>query len=116
MQNIIPKSQAVYQGGRGATEQIFAIKILAEKAITALDYEINVLLLDMSKAFDTIQRETLLDDLKLVLDADEMHMFYILLKDVEIQIRVDKILVIQSLLILVHHKVTQQVPFCLYFI
>ena len=44
----------------------------------------------MSKAFDTIQCEILLDDLKLVLDADEMHMFSILLKDGEIQISVDK--------------------------
>ena len=44
----------------------------------------------MSRAFDTIDRETLMNDLKEVLDQDELHMFYLLLKDVEITVQVNK--------------------------
>lgn len=85
----IPISQAAYRSGRGTAEHVLALKLLADKAISSSDYEINILLLDMSKAFDTIERDTLLEDLKLVLDPDEVHMFYILLKDVEIKVKVE---------------------------
>ena len=88
-QKKFPKSQAAYQPGRGTTEHVFALKILIEKAIVSSDYEINILLLDMSKAFDTIERDTLINDLSLVLNRDELHMFYILLKDVEIEVKVE---------------------------
>ena len=44
----------------------------------------------MSKAFDTIKRDLLMEDLKEVLDDDELHMFYLLLKDVQIQVQIDK--------------------------
>ncbi len=51
----IPINQAAYQPGRSTTEQVFAIKVLCEKAIAISDYTIYLLLLDMSKAFDTVQ-------------------------------------------------------------
>ena len=44
----IPPDQAAYQPGRGTTEQVFAIKLLAEKAIISNDYQINLLLLDIT--------------------------------------------------------------------
>ena len=84
----IPITQAAYRPGRGTTEHVFTIKTLAEKAITSSQYKLHILLLDMSKAFDTIQRDVLMEDLKEVLDPDELHMFYLLLKDVKIKIRV----------------------------
>ncbi|XP_038062383.1 fibroblast growth factor receptor 1-like [Patiria miniata] len=54
----IPVSQAPYQHGRGTTEQVFALMISAEKAITADSYELHPLLLDMSKAFDSPKKVT----------------------------------------------------------
>ena len=90
MQEKIPLTQAAYLPGRGTTEQVFAIKIMAEKAISSSNYEINVLLLDMSNAFDTIECDTLINYLKQVLEPDELHILYLLRKDVEIQIRVEK--------------------------
>ena len=45
-------------------------------------------MLDMSKAFDMMQRETLMKDLRLVLNNDELHLMYKLLKDVQFQVRV----------------------------
>ena len=61
---IIPLTQAAYNEGRSTTELVLALRLLAEKAITSSNYEIHLLMLDMSKAFDTIQRGTLFEDLK----------------------------------------------------
>jgi hypothetical protein len=84
----IPLSQAAYQVGRSTTEQVFAVKLLAEKAITSSHYNIYILMLDMSKAFDTVNRKLLLEDLQDVLNEDEMHMMTVLINDVKIRVRV----------------------------
>ena len=60
----IPKSQAAYQTGRGTAEQVLALKILIDKAITSCEYNVYILLLDMSKAFDTVNRKTLIEELE----------------------------------------------------
>ncbi len=88
LNNRIPISQAAYREGRSTTELIFSMKVLAEKAITSSSYKIIVLLLDMSKAFDTVDRGQLFEDLKEVLEEDELHMISILLKDVRITVRI----------------------------
>ena len=64
------------------------MKVLAEKPITSSSYKIIVLLLDMSKVFDTVDQGQLLEDLKEVLEEDELHMISILLKDVRITVRI----------------------------
>ena len=51
----IPPTQAAYRCGRSTTEHVFAAKILAEKAITSKDHPVYILMLDMSKAFDTLK-------------------------------------------------------------
>ena len=82
----IPIRQAAYQAGRSTTEQVFAIKMLAEKAITSSNYNIYLLLLDMSKAFDTVSRGKLLKDLQEILEPDELHMMSLL----NLRVRVGK--------------------------
>ena len=84
---IIPVTQAAYRPGRSASELIFSFKLLAEKAITAENYDIHLLMLDMSKAFDNIRRETLIEDLKSVLNCDELFLVNILLKDIQLSIK-----------------------------
>ena len=84
---IIPISQCAYLPGRSSTELVFTFKTLAGKAITSCGYETNLLLLDMSKAFDTIERSTLIEDLKETLENDELHLIKMLLKDVEYRVR-----------------------------
>ena len=74
----IPKSQAAYQRGRSATEQVLALKLLIEKSITSTDYDLYILLIDMSKAFDTVNRKLLLQELEKVLQPDEVHLLSIL--------------------------------------
>eukprot|EP00794_Sanderia_malayensis_P018431 gene18431-biopygen12371 len=64
------------------------MKILAEKAITSADYKVILLLLDMSKAFDTVRRKDLFDILKEILYDDEVHMIKILVENVKLTVRV----------------------------
>ena len=47
-------------------------------------FVINLLMLDMSKAFDTIQRDTLIEDLRQVLNNSKLFLIALLLKDVEL--------------------------------
>ena len=46
-------------------------------------------MLDMSKAFDTIQRGTLFEDLKEILTKDELTLIHLLLNDVQIAVKLE---------------------------
>ena len=67
---------------------MFAFKSLAEKAVTSSNYEIIIEMLDMSKAFDTVERGKLFEILKKILDEDELHLMKVLLQDVQLQVRI----------------------------
>ena len=82
----IPPSQAAYRAGRSTTERVFAMKILAEKAITSQEYTIFLLMLDMSKAFDTVNRKLLIEDLSKIINRDELHIISIMLQ-VELSVK-----------------------------
>ena len=84
----ITPDQAAYQPGRSTTEQVFTLKLLTEKAIISENYEIIILLIDMSKAFDTVNRSKLLNILKEILNNNEMRLMDILISDVKLQVRV----------------------------
>ena len=86
----IPKSQAAYQPGRSTTEEVFAIKTLAEKAVISSEYKIYLLMVDMSKAFDTVDRNSLFTQLKEILNQDELHLLYTMINNVKIKVRVNK--------------------------
>ena len=66
--------------------------MLTEKAITTIGYEINLLSLDMSKAFDTIKRDLLIEDLKEVLNNDKIHLIALLFENVELSIKLENLL------------------------
>ena len=84
----IPLSQAAYREGRGTTEQVFAMKLLAEKAVTSSDYTTYILMMDMSKAFDTVSRPTLINDLKQILMSDELHLIKLLIQNVQLSVKI----------------------------
>ena len=84
----LPPKQAAYQPGRGTTEQVHAVKLLAEKAIISSDYNIYLLLLDMSKAFDNFDRTTLFEHLEEILDDDELFIMHILTNKPEISVKI----------------------------
>ena len=84
----IPITQAAYQSGRSTTEHVFTFKVLAEKAITSKDFKVVILMLDMSKAFDTVLRKDLLQLMKEILDEDEIHIMKILLTNIKYHIKI----------------------------
>ena len=86
----IPKSQAAYQSGRSTTEQVFVMRTMAEKAIAAKDYTTHILMMDMSKAFDTVNRNKLINDLKTILEEDEIQIIRMLIENVELVVKVGK--------------------------
>ena len=88
LNSVIPNSQAAYRPGRSTTEHVFAFKSLAEKVVTSSNYEIIIEMLDMSKAFDTIERGKLFEILKKILDEDELHLMKVLLQEVQLQVRI----------------------------
>ena len=50
-------------------------------------FQLYLLMLDMSRAFDTIDRGILLKDLSEILESDELHLVSLLLKDVRLQVK-----------------------------
>ena len=76
---IIPLSQAAYRKGRSTTEHIFSTKLLIERTISSSNETIYLLMHDMSKAFDSVNRNILLNDLNEILEQDELHLIRILL-------------------------------------
>ena len=88
--SLIHLSQAAYRKERSTTEHVFAMKILCEKAMTSRDYSTHILLLDMTNAFDTIDREHLYKLLSDVLVPDELNIMSILLIDETQQVRNNK--------------------------
>ena len=74
----IPPSQARCRAGRSTTEHVFTAKVLVKKAITSANYPIHLLILDMSKGFDTVNRSMLWQELANVMDPDELHFINVL--------------------------------------
>ena len=50
--------------GRSTTEQTFAMKVAAERTITSQNEKLHMIMVDMSKAFDSINRKELLNDFR----------------------------------------------------
>ena len=84
----IPTEQAAYQPGRWTTEHVWVVKMIAEKAIISSNSKIYLLLLDMSKAFDTVNRKILFDHFEETLAPDELYIMSRLTKCPEIQVKV----------------------------
>lgn len=76
--NQILVNQVAYQSCRRTTEQITTIKLLAEIAFTCSGCIIYMSLLDMSKAFDLVNRKALFEILEAILEENELHIFRIL--------------------------------------
>ena len=49
MKGAIPKSQAEYQEGQSTNEQLFTLKTIIEKAISTDNYNIWIILLDITR-------------------------------------------------------------------
>ncbi len=89
LRQAISVSQAAYSPGRSVSELILTLELLPECTITSSGYEFHMLMLDMSRAFDTIEPGTLIEHLSDVLESDELHLVSVLIKDVIIPVKCD---------------------------
>ena len=88
MKKHISLSQAACQSNRSTTEQVFVIKVLTEKSISSENYDIFLLLLNMSKAFDTVDQKKLMNILGFILTKCELHMVHVLINDVVLNVKI----------------------------
>ena len=86
----IPHEQAAYQGERCGAEQVLAVKLLLEKAINSSDYKVFLSLFDMSKAFDTVNRQKLFEHLERIMNPDELHLLSIITNFTKVKVKVNK--------------------------
>ena len=75
----IPINQAAYRKNRSTTEHVLGTKLIIERTITSKNEIVYLILLDMSKAFDSVHRATLIEDLRNKINIDELHLVQILL-------------------------------------
>ena len=66
------------------------MKLPIEKAITSENYNLIIMMVDMSKAFNTVNRKTLLEKLETVLDESEMRIMYHLVNNVKLKVKVGR--------------------------
>ena len=57
-ETIVPESQCGFRAGRGTTDMVFAIRQLQEKC-RKQNKELHMVFVDLTKAFDTVNREGL---------------------------------------------------------
>ena len=87
----IPPLQAAYRPNRSTTEHVFTSKLITERTITARNESAHLIMLDMSKAFDIINRNHLIEDLQNTIETDELHTISTLL-NVSLSVRCENTL------------------------
>ena len=66
------------------------MKFLTEKTITSKNYNLSIMMIDMPKAFDKVNRKTLFEKLEAILDESEMRMMYLLINNFKVKVRVGR--------------------------
>ena len=67
--NIVSESQCGFRPNRGTTDMVFSLRQLQEKCIEQ-NLDLYHCFIDLSKAFDTVNRKLLLQELNTVLEPD----------------------------------------------
>ena len=88
VEQFISPSQSAFRRNRSTGDAVWAHKFIVAKAYK-YQWTINILGIDLSKAFDTIDRSKLLTVLESFLDEDEIKLITLLLTDTQNRIRID---------------------------
>ena len=84
---VIPNGQCAYRSGRSTSEHVFTIKILIDKALTSNNYTTSILMLDLSKAFDTVNCFHLMTLLTNIVEPNELHLLSLMLQGTQLSVR-----------------------------
>ena len=75
----MPPLQAAYRPNRSKLEYVFTSTLIIERTITARNESTHLIMLDMSIAFNSINRNQLIEDLRNTIETDELHIISTLL-------------------------------------
>jgi hypothetical protein len=85
----VSPNQSGFQRGRSTADIVWLYRWL-DAMCQRYAFVVEMLGIDMSKAFDSISRELLLQVLSNLLNDDEMRLVHVLLTDVRLKVRVDR--------------------------
>lgn len=91
VEEFLSASQSGFRQFRSTSDAVWTHKWLVARVMKARE-EIYVLGIDMSRAFDTINRIDLMDELKTIIDTDSWRMVYSLLENTDLQARIGRAL------------------------
>ena len=86
----LSQSQSAYRPGRSTSDIVWLHRFLAAR-IQKFEEEIYITGIDMSNAFDTIRRSTLIETLQSFLEEDEVRMIRVLLSNTTLEIKTNNI-------------------------
>ena len=89
VENYLPPTQSAYRPGRSTSDIVWAHRFIAAKCQLYQNSQVYIVGIDMSSAFDTIDRRSLLNELTSFLNEDECRMIRLLLSNTSITIRFD---------------------------
>ena len=110
----ISQSQSAYRKGRSTGDALWAFRWIVAKIQEHQGMEVYIVGVDMSSAFDTIHRQTLLNIASNVLQEDELRILRYLLSKTTLEIRIKKLFHLNR--ILDHHRGMQLVGHCSHYI
>ena len=87
VENYLSKSQSAYRENRSTSDIIWSHRFIIAKSMLYQGHVVKVTGLDMSSAFDTIDREELLTVLKSFINNDELRMCRLLLSKTTMKLR-----------------------------
>ena len=88
VENYLSKNQSGFRPNRSTADVVWSHKWLSAKAVKE-DVNIKISGIDMSAAFDTINRQKLLDILNTIIEEDEHRIIQFLLSNTEIKTRIN---------------------------
>lgn len=91
VEEYLDQSQCGFRQNRGTGDAVWAHKFMVAKAIK-YKWKVHILGIDLSKAFDTVNREKLVQVLQTFVGTDELKLIELLLADTNNQIRLDGML------------------------
>ena len=88
--NYLSPSQSAYRRGRSTSDVVWAHKWIAAKAQKFQHTKIYITGIDMTAAFDTVERDKLMDEMTTIVSEDELRMCRLLLSNTSITIQNSK--------------------------
>jgi hypothetical protein len=91
VERFLPASQSGFRQNRSTADVVWMHKWLIARIMKAKE-EILVLGLDMSRAFDTLERQLLINGLREIIDEDSLRMVHVLLDKTNLQAKIERAL------------------------